>query len=169
MRFFGKPSKVNSMPYIQIVSQQTALTQFLKEVGNSVGIVYTDPNGSSGAYMDGTLSSYRSYGYTANAVYHNLATVKQWLMNEKKPIHMTGYLYGGPGHAWICDGMLQYGDSMSFFSNTLVREIPPITVHIQVILPTIQDLSRVLILEMCISEWFGDGMMIMADGTSRIM
>ncbi len=113
MKFFGYPSKVSSMPDRQGTNTQTALTLFLKEIGEECGINY--PTYSAGATYREAKRAFESYGYNTTLSDHNTATPANWIRTERKPFFMSGRDSADVGHAWVCDGLYSSTSRTNYF------------------------------------------------------
>lgn len=114
MKFHQFPTRYNwsGMPITDY--EATSYTHgLISDILTAVGI---DPNKSSSATIDEAKSAFESFQYVVRKRDHNIEDVKNELLNNKRPVCMTGIDKNDQGgHAWVCDGINAYTHEVLYF------------------------------------------------------
>lgn len=113
MNYHKKPTYIDFSQFPdKAFSEDVALFNFLREVGNACGIDYS--TNKSEAYDYNAVAAFAKYGYSCNQVDYNQSRIQTSLQNNR-PVYMSGDVEGKDyGHAWVCDGVVGGTNTTSY-------------------------------------------------------
>lgn len=116
-QFFDWSSMANKSP-------TSASQSLIAMIGRAVNMNYGKDE--SGASIGDAKRGFEAMGYEVSKKDHLMSDVENEIFNRGCPVYMTGDRknfigISWKGHAWVCDGVEEYGSSGSYFVEYLVN------------------------------------------------
>jgi hypothetical protein len=107
MKFHQYPTFYNwsNMPDLASHTSATSSTPALiSHIGEAVDMNYSS-SGSTTTVTKAKNAFQNTYGYSVTKANHNATQVKNEILNNQRPVFMTGVDANEGGHAWVCGGV----------------------------------------------------------------